>query len=636
LLAFQVHSFRSLASDGEIARYNFHQFLGIPAVSGCGGPLYPPALAAVWLSLKIFGHYWAAMDVLCSFHMLGAAAGMFVLASSMGMAEETAFFAACLWAFSPVVIFSGASWWNVLDIACWFPWLLCGAARMFSRRDAMSVMLVALPCCLMLLTNHPQYPIYAMISAGFFAFAIAAREFLSAEGGKLQAGYAARFFINYRAELALFAASAAAGCLLAMPSLLPLWGAMRESASRSVSLGFTEFSSFNLRFLEWGKGLFWPYTPQNPDSLYHYAMDKQAFLGYVPLCLLAVLWFKRKALGKWRTMSLACAFCAGFCLLWALGCFNPVEYFIPFLNRLRWHFKILFFADFFLLLLAAVASEVFLAAKGRKALLWTLIVLHCALMAGFYWRGPRVTFRLHTEAIPAHEELAAQFAHSRVEGLGWPIFAPQGMPGLLFDYPTLYGLYGFAGYDTLVPAPNFAATYSPQYTGAMENMDKAKLDAMRLWGVRWHLVEPKYIGRCAQFFMENGVALVSTDAKRMIFEDDSALPLVRSPDGTAVDNWDACGNHLRARLPDAGGGVYILSWLYRKGFSAVSDTGAACSVAASPQGQIVVTLPPGAKGFDLSWRNPLLRPGFALAGFGAALLCAVALLAGAGRAKRLE
>ncbi|MFA5162431.1 MAG: hypothetical protein WC421_09305 [Elusimicrobiales bacterium] len=586
-LACHVHAYRA-AARGEIAQFNFHQFLGIPA-AGCGGILYPPAAASVWASEKIFGHYWAAIDVLAAFHLLVGGLGAFVFASSLGLGAAPAAFFALSWIFCPFVVFAGASWWLVGLASAWFPWLMHGVWRLRARRDFMAAVEIVVSTAALFLMNHPQYPLYGCVVAVIFAFFA---------GDKKDWKF-----------WTLLAASLAAGVMLAMPAILPQWDMMRQSAQRAHSLGFTEFNTFNLRVLQWFKGLFWPFSPQPSGGLGSYAMDKLSFLGYIPLVLIPFALRRAREDRK----PLIFAGMAAFCLLWAAGGFGWYEFLVPPFNRLRWHFKILFFADFFLLLLAACAM-----ARLRKTAAWALTALHALSMLAFYHWGPRAVFRLHTDEIPAREELASAFSGGRVAPLDWPLAAERGIPGLLFDYAQLFELNQFSGYDTLVPARNSEETFNPPYTGTQTGLDEAKLARLRLWGARWHILPPSALAKNAGFFARHGLKLFAATDERLVFEDVSALPLfyneqTRLPAG----RLRVSGNAVSARLADSSGGCYIANWLFQENFSASGGV----RLSRAPQGQTRVCADRGVAAFEIRYSNPYLTYGFA-----AALLALLTLL----------
>ena len=65
-----VHTFDSLLG-GELAQYNFHQFLGYPFLAaGQTGVLYPLNYLAVFLSRMLLGHSFLAVDLLVVMHLL--------------------------------------------------------------------------------------------------------------------------------------------------------------------------------------------------------------------------------------------------------------------------------------------------------------------------------------------------------------------------------------------------------------------------------------------------------------------------------------------------------------------------------------------------------------------------------------
>ena len=74
-----VHDYRSLL-NGEIPFFNFHQLLGTPALAvGLPASLYPFVYLSVFLSKSLWGHYFAAIDILVFLHLIIAGIGLFIL-----------------------------------------------------------------------------------------------------------------------------------------------------------------------------------------------------------------------------------------------------------------------------------------------------------------------------------------------------------------------------------------------------------------------------------------------------------------------------------------------------------------------------------------------------------------------------
>jgi len=612
LLPFQIHNYTSLARDGEIAQFNFHQSLGIPANGGAAGVLYPPVLASLWLSQKIFGHFWAAADLLAPFHIVLAGGGAFFLASALGMELLPAFFVAFSWAFCPVVIFSGASWWHSLCTAAWFPWLLYGILRLYALRDGMAVFIITLASAALMYEGHPQFALYASVFAALLGLGLLFLdpEQVSYSAGKMPDNSGKKNVLSYLrgrgARFVLFACMAVgAGWLLAMPVLQPLIDAMHESILRSKPLNYSEFSARNLPWLTWFTGLVWPFSADGEFMENAFRLDKQAFLGYVPLGLLLFSFIKVRDIG-WRMFTLIAGL-AAFGLLWATGCFNQLEYFVPYFNHLRWHFKLIPYLNLLLLLLAGFGAS-YLWRRGLKKTVWTLAAVHLAFLFCFYAFGPRMVFRLYEEKMPAAPETRyTEFSHARVVGVEWPDNGSVFMPGLLADYATVSGLYGFAGYDVLMPFANSSATFGLNYGSAIKLLDKDMLSAMRSWGVRWYIA-PVTLNSNKQFMENHGLRLAHNDGNRLVYEDPKAAPLVADASGAAVPDWHAHGNHFEAH--GLTGGCYRLNWLYRSGFFAVSDLGRNIAVTQTPDERLGVCLAQGETGFDLSWHSRRLKAGF--------------------------
>ena len=88
-LPFYALAARTLAA-GDVAQYNFFQALGTPLLAtGQAGVLNPAVYLAIAGSRVLFGHVFAAIDLLVAAYFVAGAAGMLFLASGLGVPVST-------------------------------------------------------------------------------------------------------------------------------------------------------------------------------------------------------------------------------------------------------------------------------------------------------------------------------------------------------------------------------------------------------------------------------------------------------------------------------------------------------------------------------------------------------------------
>ncbi|MFA5161746.1 MAG: hypothetical protein WC421_05830 [Elusimicrobiales bacterium] len=618
-----VHGWRALSVHGEIARYNFHQFLGTPTLFIS----YPPAMLSVWLSQKLLGHWWGAVDVLASLCVYVSGLGFFLFCGGLGLGFWAAAFGAAAWALCPFVILTQASWWILGPAAACFPFMMYGMLRIYAKADRAGAAVFAASLGMLLLMTHPQYGV-----SGFaVAFLFLAVCVISEEAGPRGFGDLPRWLAravpaaahrNWRA-LMLAAVAAAAGLLIAGPQIAIMREVIAASADRSKPMEYTWFSQYNFPPLKWLLGLVWPYHAMPAGLADLSQLDKLAHLGYVPLALAAAAgaaaWrnWRRDCKRVWTGQFVMLAF-AVFSLLWAFGVFNWYEYYIPPLNRFRWHFKMLFFADFFILALAAYGFQMI---GGRR---W-LLALHLLNMALFYFLGPRALFKCHSDAIPAVEPRANMLAQGRIVSLGWQRSGNDTTASLGFDYATLFGLFHVSGYRMLTPPFRIM-----QFTGLhsdedfLSRLEDRQIRRLRVWGARWYVVCAGQMRRYAGILERNGIKEAARDGSRVIFEDKRAFPMLfRENSSVPAGELEFAANTVTARLNE-GGGCVVVNTIYDPGFSALSG-GRPAKVLMRVTGQTLVCLPGQEKEFVLRYSSPSLEYGLWACALGALVLAALVI-----------
>jgi hypothetical protein len=611
-----VHGWRALAQF-SIAQYNYHQFLGAPVQFQD----YPPAMAAVAASRALSGHYWAAMDILAFLHICVAGLGAFACAAAMGLGAMPAFFAAVVWGVNPFAILCGVSWWSVQAAAAWFPWLVFGLLKLYSGGEKTGFFALASSMGMFALACHPQYQVYSSLILLLLGLLLV---LIVNDSSELSLANIGSAFYAKRRFLFLLVAAVVCGWLIGGVCMLPVYAASLHNHYRSGAVNYADFSLYDVRIGDWFKGILWPYGGPRAAAPNLDDMDRLAHLGYL-VPMLAVFAFMRRArdFAKAHKAQLA-AFAAlgAFCLCWSFGWFDRLEYMAPVLNRFRWHFRILLFADFFICMIATLGFAAFAETFARRlaAAVFALLVVN---FFAYYSFGPRLAFRHHADAIPHYEPLAARLSGGRTLACGFAD-APQLMPALGFDYSTLFKLYNFSGYDVVLPLENMRKTLGINYEATLDAPpDAARLGHFEVWGVRYYIVAPAL---SAAFSAATGMPAVFADSSRIIFEDKKALPLVfRDGENIPAASVAPSGNVLNI-TPQIPGGCYNVNWLYNANMKLLAEGGNA-AMSQNPVGQIRVCTDAGVKSFSIIYRDPALAYGMTatLCGLAGALLAAVLL-----------
>ena len=648
-----VHNCRAVG-QGEIPFFNFHQFLGTPALAGMHtAALYPPGYFAVFLSRLLFGHVFAAIEILALVHLVAAVLGFFRLTRWFGLDEAGGCLAAIAWGFCGYVAFLGNSWIWALEFAAYVPWILYFSLRQTAANDLRGFCILLALRVVAFFLGQPQFYLYLVFFefATVFAFAClpanpcdvpeATPPATWSSGCRKLAGLAITWLANNILAL-----------LLAAPLLLPALHHISISDQRSKKFPFDYYSKFSNETLRWLNGLFFPFA-----SFGSYNWSQQHILSHVgyltiiaAVVALATVWHKR-----YRTRVAVVAALALFALLWANNTFiTRCFYYLPYFNRFRYPFKLVFFASFYLVLLSAFGADYFVrvlkvlavhrnphckqGADQRLSLVLraSIIAGVVALQAGnfllLYAVLPEHSFGRHAGPVPFDEPDRLLFGEGRILSIGhgigtdgsdW-IHVPARLLG--YEYATLFGLYHFAGYDMLLPQANAEATCGINYPSIIEFRPglTIPIDHLRNWGVRWYVVDGSI-----PLASVPGLVRIRASADRCVLEDPQALPLV-SFDGAGPQDAIAHSlstNSITIRTIASAAKQVRIRVLYNTFFSATVD-GRATPIDRAKDEQMLVQVPAGEHTLVVWYSDPYFFVGVALSGVSLAAFVALCFLRG--------
>jgi len=595
------YAYETLAGHGRFALYNFHQLLGVPVFQETP-VFYPFVYVSVFLSKLFFGHAFASLDIIVLFHLCLALCGFFMLMRRFGAEEGTAALGALFWSLNGYVVFTATSSWLISASAAYFPWVIYFAEGLLRGPAIKTVVLSGVARALLFSVAHHQFFAYAMIME---AAHIGASLCFRREG----MAPSRRVIKSYFLSLLVF-------FILCLPLLWAVLSSLAGSAGRGVPQKWADFSFLDFSFLSWLLGLVWPFSGKLLARYSNWPhMVQLSHIGYVALAFLgAVLWrlYKKQDLGpRRRDLQVFCGLSL-FAWLWTMGVFNPVEYYLPVLNRFRWHFKIGLFMNFYLVLAAALGMDYFLStvrSEKRKIVFWGLAVAAGLNFTALYTLGPRATFRTFSDPVPLTEPLLGRFAGGRMFTEGFPIGYAHSLSTDGYNYATLFGLSHFGGYGQLVPALNAAKTMGVKDSCAYNSVPTPEMiAALRKWGVKWHIVGRKMLRYYVKPLYDAGLVTVDGDAYRVVFADSAAEPMAFTPSGPLAFAFKGD----RVSVETAGQRVLTVNVLYNPYLRARTSAGETARVSQDDWGRAAISFANAAQSVELYYENPIFRRGLAL------------------------
>ena len=633
-----THAFDAL-KNGQLALYDFHQFLGTPDLAiGQTGVMYPPMYAAIGASLLLFGHVFAGIDLLVCFHLVVGAAGMYFLVRTLDLSRTAACFAGFSWALCSYVVYFGDSWVVYTALAAWLPFLLAGAARMLRKPGPGPTAILVAAGTILFLVGYPQNFLYGILFEILFLLLLAASGY-AGEVGRLRA---------LKRVLPWYGLVFTATTVACAPLLLPMLEQMSISASRSAVLPYNAFTQGGALVKDVWKGLIDPFTQGvslNSAQLY-------SFVGR-PLLVMAMIAFLLGAARFARALAprafapesasataegrpllaiwIASVPLAVFGFLWATNTWiAPLLYMVPILNRFRWPQRLLVFCLFFLILLGAAGMQVLIDrallwksddTTGRKPHGWIpwqqlvaagsiLLILGLQVydLSHLYLDYPRKVLKTMSEPLPLSEPFAATIGSERLASVGFDIGTAWSARTLGYNYAAQWGLYHFAGYETFVSQDNSSHTLGLNYDamlgrngGAAAEISADMLAKLRVWGVRWYVAPA---GKPSAWL----AAMVPTasDDYRILYRDDRAVPMAFVLEGTEAQadgvDLEIGTNALTVRTDRAAASTVVVTFLANAGFSLTVD-GVPQTLASDEYGRMTYEASAGRHVARITYRN---------------------------------
>lgn len=589
-----VHNWRSLI-NGELPLYNFHTFGGLPHASmGQTAVFYLPQYLALSLSQSIWGHPFAAIDLMAIMHALLAVAGGYALLRHLGVRDTAAAFGA-LTALSAFFLWCGQMWITATMLCAWFPWMTWASLSYIAKPSTARAGWVIFFRLALLYGGHSQFFILAIFFEHLFAlsYSLATRR-----GGWLF-------------QYARYAALNIPTVLLGLPFFLPLSAEMGRSLLRSQPLPYEVFSSNSIDSLRWVFGQLFVFIQlRMPRDIIPSSLPFLSHIGLVPTLLsfgAYALWRKQS---KSSPLIAASAICFFLALLWAWNLLSPLIYHVPIFNRFRWPFKVVYFAGFFQCILAGLVLERWSKRWQRIALAgfllnWLLVFCvlpdHAWRMREYHpplqshWQEKLKDGRYFVISPTPVYSAFHEFAESNYSVL-WEL------DNLLGYEPMLSRLGGQVAFIRSMMAPDL---HSGTYYGPA---DQPLLAHLKQWSVKYVLVNPDRADVAGNLTVA-GYQKQETERGWTLWKDPNALSRVRWSDMPADSSagicWTPHVNSIDISLSQWPSRHLVLAFTANPGLQTCIEN--RCTpVGNSPDGLIHIDVPAGTRDARLVYHNGLL------------------------------
>jgi hypothetical protein len=628
-LPLWVESTRSLLERGQVGQFNFYQSLGMPLLSGGqSGGLNPATYLAVSASQLLLGHPYGAIDAAVLLYFSIGGLGWLYLGSRLKLSPFAGLFAAVTWCFGAFTVYVTVSWILMAPLVAWLPWTVGLLLSLYHAPRLRT--LVALSAVHALLFFAGYVP-WLILLAVFEPALVVAMLWQDRKRHAVDISPGRR--LSWLLPLPLLSAAFSA------PLLLPMWHQMKESAYRSGAMDFVSFAHEVARpavLLNGALAPFWRlYSTKGTTNGFLELASPPAVthFGYLALAAVLLPLARRWAPKGDRAATRAFALLGALALVWAMGWLTPVLWRTPVLNRLRWPFRLLAFALFFLAGLAAAGFDAWRARVGsrwRERLAVLAIGIHAVNLAAVNLAHDRHGFFQHSDPVPLRAPSYVAASKGRVLAMG--LLASFGGNGptadsVGFDYATLFRIFQFAGYETMMPLRNAVATgwlnhampvpTGSSYVGPPQDLPIAYL---RLWGVRWYTVTPWMLAVYQPVLERNGMVWIASTPGAVVFRDDAARPLAFWTSTGRDDGllWHADAGGLSIESQGAADDEITLAFLSNPFFEARID-GRRLDLGRNRLGQVTFPVSRGRHVVRVAYADPYLTLGLLVAACGVVL-----------------
>ncbi|MCX5783333.1 MAG: hypothetical protein NTW04_02670 [Elusimicrobia bacterium] len=601
-----VYNYKSLLG-GELAFFNFHQYLGVPWFASGQSVLYPPSYICVFLSEMFFGNYFAALDFLAFFHLFVGGLGFFYFLKAEELNDKSSFFGAIAWMFCGFSVVLTGSWSFTAAATAYFPWMIFFTSRLFQGGRGSFIGLIAVRVLFFYCGSIQLY-----ISCQIFEWIFFLLKFPDAEK-------------NHRWKIARsYIFNNVVSLCFSMPLGLPMFYQFFVSTLGGGGLSYGEFKSGSANVFLWTLGLLapWFYESLKNFSLSDWFFDKDlrisallpyfSHLGY--LTLAPLFFFIPYSDEKYRRFASRLVLPCIIAFLWAAGILSFAMYYVPGLNKFRYPFMMLFFVNFFLISLCAVKFQN-VQQKFSKTMLAVFLTMHVLGFYAVYWISPGKVFG-DSGVASLIEPLRDKFSRGRIISLSE---TPSASANILSrNMATFFGLFHFTGAVSPVPKANASAIGSLNY-GPVADFRPSELDYalpyLRDWGVRWYIADSGIADFYKLQFLDLGISIYTADARRTIFYDSSSRPLAYWQDtkkGNGI-SFKVTANEMIINTSAKTPGGYITANMMHNPFFTAYVDGKRARIFKTEGCRMSAYAPQGAHELVFTYREPMFYLGIVIA-----------------------
>lgn len=624
-LSCYVHNIRALLG-GEFPLFNFHQYLGMPT-SIQYAPLYPINYIALCLSKLLLGNYLGTMEFIAVIHLVIAALGFFYLMRLFDLEEISCSFGAIAWSFCGFVITVGNASIPILEHAAYLPWVLLFAIKQMHQNSYMNLIKLSGTRLLILLIGYPQFYVYTVTFEIITVMMLCVAnnyKHKPDQASMLHQSTAlnSSYYPSFTKNSLYYSLSHISVLIIALPLLLPTIYQASISVSRKNVLEWKQYVSHSYNLILWLTGLVAPFTEPS-----HITWNEQHFIshvGYLTLIFALIALFKidKTRKGKYILIFTIIALLS---LLWSADIvLTKIIYYIPVFNKFRHPFKLEFFTSFYMIIVSSfgcdvlykkIFSENYTRYSISRGLIAVLFILHISNFIFNYAMLRQHMFGSQFDEVPFEEPLKKELHDGRIVSVGLDtiddgekVFMGFTVPLIGYNYATLWDLYHFGGYDTLVSEKNFLAALQFSFSSvvkvpfntSMDNLLKVSLEYFRKWGVKWYVVDKNI-----PVTNYGNLVFYQGDKFRNIFYDSAAKPFAYwsgNPDDPNIQ-YEFRTNSIEVNALRPSSGTLIINVLYNPFFVATVD-GVKFEITETRDGQMSVNVPGGRHSIVVKYSDP--------------------------------
>ena len=594
-LPWYLFDYRSVVGEGTVPLVNFHQYCGQPYLAqGQRGIFYPVVYFAVWVAQEVMGNFLNTMDVFIIAHFLAGTAAMYGLCKAFGIRPWLAAMCGLVYVTLPFFLISAKSWVQISCIFLYLPLTQLLVERLLDRGTLARIALLALAKALFFWQGYFEFVLYV------FFFEVL---FIIGRRVVLKTPFRRRFLLDYVWANLHF-------IVLVLPDLLTFMSALHDSAIRSLPLPMFHVLRFAVEPRNFIRAQLFDFSAE----AFFRGTTQIYFVGFLLFLPITIAWsyLRKKPLSRHVVLFLLFALFA-FLISTRL---RIILAYLPLFDRIRWPFKTFsFFAFYALLGFGTLLEQMLQFQILRKGTVVAVLAVTCCLnlVAIFPITAERAFGPYRLDSL--EPEMRSVIKSGRVLSYGLIPEEPRNARLATFAFPTLFQLYGLAGYDPLRSFESYQVGLGLSHSSVYAKpLDQDTLDHMTNWSVRYLITENNESAQqdlvrwpqLAEVFKNaQNVILENKVAKPYAFFEDApqrALPVTFAANRITIATGNKTGPLRVTVVPMAG-------------YRILTDNGQSNDSLAAQEGQLVITKKSETPNivveyhstiFDATWWVPLI------------------------------